>query len=139
VTSPALSSRREGLNPPHLRFDGMSQAVLAGETLMVSGQVALATDGTLVGEGDTAAQARQALVNLGAVLELAGMTPGDVVKYTCYLTDEAEFTAFSQARSDFFGDHEPAATTVVVAALLDPRMLLEIEAVAVRTTPEVAT
>ncbi|MBO9521012.1 MAG: RidA family protein [Nocardioidaceae bacterium] len=121
-----------GLNPPHLRFPGMSQAVLSNDTLHVSGQVGLGPDGALVGENDMGAQTTQALANLGSALELAGLGPRDVVKYTCFIVDSGDFEAFARARAAFFGDHEPAATTVVVAGLLDPRMLVEIEAVAVR-------
>ena len=129
MSAPAASP--SSLNPPHLRFAGMSQAVLTGSVLHVSGQVGLGSDGQLVGISDVGAQTAQALANLGAVLELAGLGATDVVKYTCYITDRGDFEAFARARADFFGDHEPAATTVVVAALLDSRMLVEIEAIAV--------
>ena len=131
MSTPAVHGSSTNLNPPHLRFSGMSQAVLTGDTLHVSGQVGLGPGGELA-EGDMGAQATQALENLAAILTMAGLTRQDVVKYTCFITDLGDFEAFARARGAFFGAHEPAATTVVVAALLDPRMLVEIEAVAVR-------
>lgn len=132
-----VSPAARRINPPHLQFGGMSQGILHDDTLHISGQVGLGPDGELADETDMYAQAAQALTNLGTVLDLADLGPSDVVKYTCYVTDLADFGAFAKARSEFFGDHEPAATTVVVAALLDPRMLVEIEAVAVRTHGDV--
>ncbi|MEZ5077618.1 MAG: RidA family protein [Solirubrobacterales bacterium] len=115
---------------PHLEFGGMSQAVRSGDLVTVSGQVALGPDG-LVGEGDARAQAEQALSNLEDALGAAGAAPGDVVKLTCYLVDAGDYPAYAAAKAVRFGAAAPAGTCVVVAALLDPRFLIEVEAVAV--------
>jgi enamine deaminase RidA (YjgF/YER057c/UK114 family) len=114
---------------------GMSQATVAGGLVHVAGQVAWADggDGTaVVGEHDSRAQADQVFARLGRVLAEAGCGPADVVKLTCYLTDAAHFGGYAAAKAAVFGDAAPASTTVVVAALLDPRLAIEVEAVAVR-------
>jgi enamine deaminase RidA (YjgF/YER057c/UK114 family) len=117
------------VNPPHLEFPGMSQGVLSGEFLNISGQVALGSDGQLVGEGDIEAQVEQCFLNLHAVLDAAGLRMRHLVKYTCYLTDPAHYPALAAAKAKHL-DGEPSCSTVVVPTLLDPRMLVEIEAVA---------
>jgi reactive intermediate/imine deaminase len=116
---------------PGLEFGGMSQAVRHGDLVHVSGQVALAPGGELVGEGDIEAQARQALANLEAALGAAGARVEDTIKVTCFLLDAADYPAYAAAKAELFGDTAPASTCVVVKALLDPRLLLEVEAVAV--------
>ncbi|MDH6279856.1 RidA family protein [Prescottella agglutinans] len=123
-----------GFNPPHLTFPGMSQAVRCGGLVVVSGQVALGHDGRVV-SGDPGAQAEQCFANLDAALRLAGVSSTDVVKLVCYLTDASYFGAYSAARKRRFGDLAPAGTTVVVAGLLDPMMLMEVEAWAVVRQP----
>ncbi|HVY95646.1 MAG TPA: RidA family protein [Solirubrobacterales bacterium] len=115
---------------PGLSFAGMSQAVRGGDLVLVSGQVALDSDGNLVGEGDAAAQAAQALANVEAALAAAGATREDLVKLSCFLVDAADYPAYAAAKSARFGSVAPASTCVVVSALLDPRFLLEVEAVA---------
>ncbi len=116
---------------PGLSFAGMSQAVRGGDLVLVSGQVALDSRGELVGENDAAAQAAQALANVEAALAAAGATRTDLVKLTCFLTDPADYPAYAAAKAARFGPVAPASTCVVVSALLDPRFLLEVEAVAV--------
>jgi enamine deaminase RidA (YjgF/YER057c/UK114 family) len=117
------------VNPDHLTFAGMSQGVRVGEVLTVSGQVGLREDGTL--SEDPGEQAEQALRNLESVLRLAGMGLSDVTKLTCYLTNAEHYEGFAAAKARRFDGHAPASTTVIVAGLLDPRMLVEIEAIAV--------
>ena len=108
---------------------GMSAAVRADGRIYVSGQVALGPDG-LVGEGDCAAQARQCFANLEAVLGELGAGLADVVSLTAYLADRADALAYLAVRREVF-PVDPPATTTVVAALLDPRLLVEVQAVAV--------
>ena len=109
-----------------------AHAIRAGDTLYVAGQVARDAQGALVGVGDAVAQARQVYANLGAVLAAAGARPEHVVKVTTYLVDPADGAAVTAARLAFFGDHRPAHTGLVVAALgADVR--LEGEVVAVLT------
>lgn len=105
-----------------------SQAVRVGDILYCSGQIPLRPDGTLV-TGDIAAQTRQVLQNLEAVLAAAGGGLGDVVKTTIYCTDLAEFATINAVYGEFFGSEPPARATVQVAAL--PKGAgIEIEAIA---------
>jgi reactive intermediate/imine deaminase len=126
-----MPPERQRLDLPGLAFAGMSQAVRDGDLVVVSGQVALDSNGEVVGEGDWEAQAEQALANLEAALAAAGAAPADVVKLTCFLTDAAGYAAYAAAKNRRFEAAAPASTCVVVAALLDPRLLLEVEAIAV--------
>jgi 2-iminobutanoate/2-iminopropanoate deaminase len=92
-----------------------SPIVRAGEWLVCSGQVGL-RGGTLV-EGGVRAEARQALANLRALLEGEGSSMAAVVKTTVFLTAAADFAALNEVYAEGFGDHRPARSTVVVAAL----------------------
>ena len=114
-----------------LTFPAMSQAVQAGELLVISGQVALDEDGTLVGDGDPAAQAEQCFRNIERLLKLAGGSLRDVVKLSCFLADQSAYPAYAAAKRARFTTDAPAGTAVVVRALLDDRFLLEVEALAV--------
>jgi 2-iminobutanoate/2-iminopropanoate deaminase len=108
-----------------------SQAVLAGNELFCSGQVALdPKSGELVGT-DVATQARQALANLGEVLQAAGMSFSNVVKTTIFLVDMSDFAAVNEVYGSFFEASKPARSTVAVAGL--PKgARVEIEAIAKR-------
>ena len=108
-----------------------SQAVASGEWLFCSGQIALDPGtGAIVGK-DAAAQARQALENLAAVLDAGGSGLGHVVKTTIFLADMNDFAAVNEVYARAFGDHRPARATVAVAAL--PKgALVEIDATARR-------
>ena len=114
--------------------DIMSQgvAVPAGRMVFASGQVARGVDGALVGRGDIRAQTRKTLENLQAVLAEAGATMDDVVKVTVFVTNLAEhFSVIHEVRSEFFSSDYPASTLVEISRLVDPAMLIEIEAIAV--------
>jgi 2-iminobutanoate/2-iminopropanoate deaminase len=106
------------------------QGILArGAVVVVSGQIGLRADGTMAGE-DVAAQTRQALENVRAILKAAGADLEHVVKTTVFLRSLQDFAAMNQVYAEFFGDHPPARTTVEVSGL--PRgALVEIEAIAV--------
>jgi reactive intermediate/imine deaminase len=95
------------------------QAVVAGEWVYCSGQLALDPDrGEMVGDGDIEAETRQVLTNLEAILKEAGASRGDVVKATVYLTNMNEFSKMNQVYAEFFeGLVPPARATVQVAAL----------------------
>ena len=94
-----------------------SQGVGIDGLVFCSGQVGLdPATGRLV-EGSVQEQTRRALTNLGAVLEAAGASFGDVVKVTAYLTDMGDFQSFNETYADFFGEAQPARATVGVAGL----------------------
>ena len=97
----------------------------------MSGQVALDGEGNLVGEGGCGAQAEQCLRNIGAVLEIAGAAWEDVVKLTTFLVNASDYQAYADARLRMFPSGGPASSTVIVAALVKPEFLIEIEAVAI--------
>ena len=118
--------RVPGLNEPISHY---TDAVRFGNTLFVSGMGPLAEDGSLVGGGDVAEQARQVLRNLGAVLRAAGASPADVLKVTVYLLDVNDRSKINPVRKEFFGSARPASTLIGVRELAIPGMKVEIEAV----------
>jgi len=108
-----------------------SQAISIGDLVFCSGQIPLTPQGVII-EGDIAAQTRQVLTNLQAVLAAAGSSLARVVKTTVFLADMGEFAAMNQVYSEFFGDAPPARSTVQVVRL--PRdARVEIEVVALRS------
>lgn len=113
-----------GANP------AFSPGVRVGEFLFVSGQVAQDSDGNPVGVGDCEAQTRQVMARLRTIVETAGATMQDVVKITTFLVNLDDYPAFSRVRAETFPGSPPASSTVVVAALVRPEFLVEVEAVA---------
>jgi aminoacrylate peracid reductase len=121
------------VNPGWKHYDRLTfaPAIRSGNLLFVSGMTATDDEGNIVGEGDIVAQARCIFQKLDAVLRAGGARPCDVVKTTDYITTTEDYAATAAVRREFFGEHSPAATGVVVSALLRPGALIEIEAVAV--------
>ena len=109
-----------------------SQAIQVGNTIYLSGQVALDPDGNVVGKGDMKAQTRQAWENIKAVLKAAGASLNDVVKITQFITDMGHFMETQEVRKEYLIDTVPAATSVEVKSLAFPDLLIEIEVVAVK-------
>ncbi|MGY1813237.1 RidA family protein [Blastococcus sp. SYSU D00820] len=110
---------------------GYSRIVVRGDTAWVSGTTAV-VDGVVVGKGDAAAQTRQVLATIRESLERAGFTLADVVRTRMYVTDISRWEEVGRAHGEVFGDIRPAATMVEVSALIDPDLLVEIEADAIR-------
>ena len=113
---------------PYAPVIGFSAAVRAGDLVFVAGMTAVGQDGAIVGE-DAHAQAREALRKVGDALEAAGARLDQVVQTRMYLADAADWEAVGRAHGEVFGEARPAAA-MLVTGLLDPRMLVEIEAVA---------
>lgn len=104
-------------------------ATLSGDTIYVSGQVSFADDGSVVGIGDISVQTRCSLERVVRVLSAYNATLDDIVSCTVYLTDAALAEAFNTTWVSVFGEHRPSRATVV-AGLLDPRLMVEVQAVA---------
>jgi enamine deaminase RidA (YjgF/YER057c/UK114 family) len=131
----AGGERVEWTNPPGVYAPQAhySQVGRVGNTLYISGQLGFDQDGELVGAGDARAQARQAWRNLQSILSHYGATLGNLAKTTTYITHWAYRPLVGEARDEFFpdGGPYPPSTLVVVQSLAEPRLLVEIEAIAV--------
>lgn len=112
---------------------GYCRAVRAGNIVAVSGSAAVDENGELVGVGDMYLQAQQCIRVIQTALEKVGCSLHDVVRTRNYVTDIEQWEAVARAHSAVFGDTPPATSMVEVSRLIDPRMLVEIEADAVIT------
>ena len=110
-----------------------SQAVMAGDTLFCSGQIAISPETNEVLQADVQTQARRVLDNLKAVVESSGLSLDNVVKTSIFLTDMNDFNAVNDVYKNYFVRKFPARSTIQVAGL--PKgVKVEIEAIAVRHT-----
>jgi enamine deaminase RidA (YjgF/YER057c/UK114 family) len=111
---------------------GYTRAVKAGGWLAVSGTTGFDENGLIVGRNQMYVQARQAIANIATALERAGMTLADVVRTRVFVTDMERFSEVARAHLEAFGANPPASTVVEVRRLVNPDMMIEIEADAYR-------
>jgi enamine deaminase RidA (YjgF/YER057c/UK114 family) len=126
-----MSVIRLGSGSPWEGIVGYSRVVVRGDAAWVSGTTSI-VDGMVSHPGDAAAQARQALATIREALERAGFTIADVVRTRMFVTDISRWQEIGRVHCEVFGDVRPATSMVEVSALIDPAMLVEIEADAVR-------
>jgi enamine deaminase RidA (YjgF/YER057c/UK114 family) len=107
---------------------GYSRAIRVGERIYVTGTTATDESGNLVGEGDAYAQTVQTIQNIERALKTAGGELEHVVRTRMFVTDIQRWQDYGRAHGEFFRTIKPCATMVEVRALIDPRMLIEIEA-----------
>ncbi len=109
---------------------GYSRAIRSGDTIYVSGTTATDEEGRIVASGDPYTQTRRAIQNISSALQQLGAGLEEVVRTRLYVTDMDHWEAIGKAHGEYFGTIRPASTMVEVNRLIDPDMLVEIEAVA---------
>lgn len=107
---------------------GYSRAVKVGNRIYVTGTTATNEAGEIVGEDNAYEQGRQCIRNIEKALRRLGATLEHVVRTRMFVTDISRWEEYGRAHGEFFRDVMPATTMVEVSALIDPRMLIEIEA-----------
>ena len=120
----------EGMPPPVGPYSNVVSTP-PGRMVFVAGQVAYDAEGNVVGVGDVAAQTRQVMENVRLALEAAGASFADVVKVVNYITDIGEFSKMAAVRREYLKEPHPISSLVEVSALMEPDLIIEIEAIAV--------
>lgn len=126
--------RRLASGAPWEPLIGYSRVVVAGPLIFVAGTTGT-VDGRVVGVGDAYAQTLQAFRNVETALASAGAGLADVVQTQLFVTDIGRWEEVGRAHRELFGDIRPVTAMVGVSALIDPEMLIEVQAIAYRPSP----
>ena len=116
---------------PDNKPSGISPATRSGRAVFVSGQVPVDSTGNLVGEDDCERQSEQCFENIRAALEAAGASMEDVTKITAFIVRPEDYPDYAKVRLSMFPKDGPASSSVFISGLVDPKFLIEIEAIAV--------
>lgn len=116
-----------GPRPPTDKFPN---AVRHGDLVFTSGHVAMDGDGNVIAPGDVVAQANAVYSRLSELLELAGSSMANVLKITAFLTDASDYPSYNEVRHQWFPENPPASSSVIVAELVRPELVVEIEVIA---------
>ncbi|MDH3688961.1 MAG: RidA family protein [Gammaproteobacteria bacterium] len=127
----------DAVAPPFGNYCHAVEIPTNNRRLYVSGQVGVMPDGTIA-QG-IEAQTDQVFRNIISIVEAAGMTVSDIVKFNSYLTRQKDIAVYREVRNRIIGDHRAASTLVVVSALASPDWLIEIEAVAAKAVHQDVT
>ncbi len=119
------------LRKPSGHFSHAIKVKTGGDLVFVSGMVAAAADGSIVGVGDVEAQTRQVCENLKAAMEEAGGTLDDICRVDVYVRNMEDFPAIHKVRREYFTGTPPASTMVEITKMTSPDCLIEINAIAV--------
>ncbi len=131
-----MNARKISSGTPWETVVGYSRAVVAGDYVFVSGCTSV-KDGKFLHEGDAYQQTAQAIANVASALDQLGIGISDVVRTRIFVTDISRWQEYGRAHGEAFSEALPATTMVEVSGLVDPRMLVEVEAVAYRPTGNV--
>jgi enamine deaminase RidA (YjgF/YER057c/UK114 family) len=123
-----LTVERHGSGVEYEASVGYSRVVRAGSNVWVAGCTAIMEDGVIAGPGDPYVQAQQTLRNLEDALAMVGARLDDVVRTRMFVTDISQWEAIARAHGEVFADIRPVTSMLEISALIDPRMLVEIEA-----------
>jgi enamine deaminase RidA (YjgF/YER057c/UK114 family) len=129
-----LTVERHGSGVEYEAVVGYSRVVRAGAHVWVAGCTATMDDGAIAGPGNPYVQAQQSLSNLEDALSKVGARLHDVVRTRMYVTDISQWEAVARAHGEVFSDIRPVTAMLEVSALIDPRMMVEIEADAFMAT-----
>jgi enamine deaminase RidA (YjgF/YER057c/UK114 family) len=123
-----LTVERHGSGVEYEAVAGYSRVVRAGSHVWIAGCTAIMADGAIAGPGDPLVQAQQALSNVEEALAKVGARLEDVVRTRMYVTDISQWESVARVHGEVFGAIRPVTAMVEVSALIDPRMMVEIEA-----------
>ena len=116
---------------PDNKPSGFSPITKSGNLLFVSGQVPVNAKGDLVGEDDCYLQTKECFFNIESALKSVGATKEDLVKITAFIVRPEDYSKYATRRLELFPEDGPASSTVFISGLVNPKFIIEIEAIAV--------